>query len=223
MVRFFQFFVVVVIIFGTVSVAYAAFGVYQEGDSGQDIVAIQKQLIKLGYAVGSVDGDFGKNTAGAVKAFQKDNGLVVDGVIGAQTYKALMGRELVVSRDSSAVMPRRVIQTALRYTGVPYVFGGTTPDGFDCSGFVQFVFGNSGVVLPRTADLQYLVGQVVDFSRLQPGDLVFFTTYASGASHDGIYLGDGKFISATSSRGIAIDRLDSRYWATRYIGARRIL
>lgn len=223
MVRLFQVLVVFLIISGTVSVTYAAFEVYREGDYGQEITAIQKQLIKLGYSVGSVDGSFGKQTASAVKAFQKDNGLAADGVIGPQTYKALMGQEITVSRDSSAVIPRRVIQTALLYTGVPYVFGGTTPDGFDCSGFVQFVFSNSGIMLPRTADLQYQVGQTVAFSRLQPGDLVFFTTYAPGASHDGIYLGDGQFISATSSRGIAIDRLDSKYWGTRYIGARRIL
>src|SRR3546814_9149982 len=63
-----------------------------------------------------------------------------------------------------------------------------TPNGFDCSGFVQFVFGNNGISLPRTADQQFEMGQPVSYSRLQPGDLVFFSTYASGPSHSGIYL-----------------------------------
>jgi len=203
---------------GTLTCAAA----YHHGDQGQDIASIQAQLNALGYNAGSVDGDFGDATATAIANFQRDRGLDTDGVIGADTYRALMGREIETSRGGSSSV-RRVVQTSLSYQGVPYVFGGTTPNGFDCSGFTRYVFAQAGIYLPRSADEQYEVGRAVSYSRLQAGDLVYFSTYESGASHVGIYLGNGQFISATSSRGIAIARLDSGYWGDRYIGARRVL
>lgn len=197
---------------------------YHQGDQGQDIASIQGQLNALGYNVGSADGDFGEATANAISNFQRDRGLDVDGVIGMDTYRAIMGRDMEVSRsDNSSSIVRRIVQSSLRYQGIPYVFGGTTPNGFDCSGFTRYVFAQAGIYLPRSADEQYEVGRSVSYSRLQSGDLVYFTTYESGASHVGIYLGNGQFISATSSRGIAIARLDSGYWGDRYIGARRVL
>lgn len=205
---------------GTLPCAQAA---YHQGDQGQDIAAIQTQLNALGYNVGSADGDFGEATAKAVGNFQKDRGLEVDGVIGMETYRAIMGREIAVSRDSSSTLARRIVQASLRYQGVPYVFGGTSPNGFDCSGFTRYMFAQVGVQLPRAADEQYGLGQRVSYSRLQPGDLVYFTTYEAGASHVGIYLGNGQFISATSSRGIAIANMESGYWGDRYLGARRVL
>lgn len=205
---------------GTITCAAAAF---QQGDQGSEITSIQMKLNALGYNAGNVDGDFGEMTAEAVRAFQRDRGLEVDGVIGTQTYRVMMGREIPVSRgDFSTSMARRIVQSSLRYQGVPYVFGGTTPSGFDCSGFTRYVFAQAGVYLPRSADEQYEVGQAVSYGRLQPGDLVFFSTYEPGVSHVGIYLGNSQFISATSSRGIAIDRLDSGYWGSRYWGARRV-
>jgi peptidoglycan DL-endopeptidase LytE len=113
-----------------------------------------------------------------------------------------------------------MIAYAEKFIGVPYVWGGTSPDGFDCSGFVQYVFNHFGVQLPRTASDMYATGTPV--SSLQPGDLVFFSTYASGASHVGIYIGNNEFISATSSHGVSICNLnDPYYWGPRYIGARR--
>jgi len=205
---------------GMITTAEAA---YHQGDQSEDIASIQTQLNALGYNVGNVDGDFGTATAIAIANFQRDRGLETDGVIGLETYRALMGREMTVSRDSSSTLVRRVIQTALRYQGVPYVFGGTTPGGFDCSGFTRYVLAQVGVYLPRAADEQYEVGNHVSYSRLQSGDLVYFSTYEAGASHVGIYLGDGQFVSATSSRGIAIARMDGGYWGDRYIGARRVL
>ncbi|GBG56340.1 NLP/P60 [Sporomusaceae bacterium FL31] len=212
--------VILLMLVCTVSITYAS--AFEQGDQGQDVVAIQARLNTLGYEI-VADGDYGPATVNAVKAFQRDRGLESDGVIGSQTYRALMGREIPTSRDGSSVSVRRLTQTSFRYIGVPYMFGGTTPNGFDCSGFVQFVFGNNGISLPRTADQQFEMGQPVSYSRLQPGDLVFFSTYASGPSHSGIYLGDGKFISATSSRGVAVDLMESRYWGSRYVGARRVL
>jgi len=205
---------------GTLTNAEAA---YHQGDQGPDIASIQAQLNALGYSAGNADGDFGQATARAVERFQRDRGLANDSVIGAETYSAIMGRDIVVSRGgSSTSLVRRVVQAAMGYQGVPYVFGGTSPNGFDCSGFTRYIFAQAGIDLPRTADAQYEVGQNVSNGGLQTGDLVYFSTYEAGASHVGIYLGNGQFISATSSRGIAIARMDSGYWGDRYIGARRV-
>ncbi|WP_418626980.1 C40 family peptidase [Anaerosinus sp.] len=202
-----------------VSVVNAA--AFRAGDRGEEVAAIQRELVSLGYHV-SVDGDFGPATAAAVKSFQANYGLEADGLVGSATYRALMGREIPeVSRAGSTSLVRRIIQDSLQYIGVPYSFGGTTPSGFDCSGFVRYVFADSGVYLPRAADEQYTAGYQV--YNLQPGDLVFFSTYTYGASHSGIYLGDGKFISSTSSSGVRIDDLTTGYWGACYIGARRVL
>lgn len=213
--------VVFVLLFCAASITDAS-AAYREGDEGSDVMQIQSRLAALGYSV-EADGDFGPATTAVVEAFQRDRGLEADGLIGAVTFKALMGRDIPVSRDSSAAAVRRIIQAGLRFTGVPYVFGGTSPSGFDCSGFVRYVFASAGISLPRTADAQFDAGKPVSLSRLQPGDLVFYTTYAEGASHDGIYIGDGKFLHASSSRGVVVDSMDSSYWTARYYGARRIL
>jgi len=117
----------------------------------------------------------------------------------------------------------RVTHTALRYIGVPYVWGGTSFGGVDCSGFVYAVFEHNGIDVPRTADSQFEVGRPVSTRDLQPGDLVFFQTYAPGASHVGIYLGSGRFVHASASDGVRIDFLSMDYYASRYIGARRLI
>lgn len=222
MQKFFGFIVALCLFCGTATLSHAA-GTYEAGDQGEDVAAIQAQLNSLGFNVGTADGDFGSVTANAVKSFQKSRGLESDGVIGAETYRALMGRDIPASRDSSAASVRRIVQNAMRYRGVPYVFGGTSPGGFDCSGFTRYVFAQSGIYLPRMADEQFEVGRHVSSNHLQPGDLVFFSTYEAGASHSGIYIGDGRFISATSSSGVKVDSLDSSYWGPRYIGARRVM
>lgn len=118
---------------------------------------------------------------------------------------------------------RALVSTALEYTGAPYRNGGTDPSGFDCSGFVYYVFGRHGIQTPRQVRDQFRTGARVDRSRLRPGDLVFFTTVAPGASHVGIALGDGEFVHAPSSRGVVrVERLDSSYWSRRFVGARRV-
>ena len=116
-----------------------------------------------------------------------------------------------------------IIKTAEKYLKTPYRFGGESPKGFDCSGFVKFVYDKNGKKLPRTADVQYRTGQKVERTGLKPGDLVFFNTYAPGASHVGIYYGSGKFIHASTSKGVMISRLDEPYWKPRYLGARRVI
>ncbi|MFJ7977713.1 NlpC/P60 family protein [Peribacillus sp. NPDC096379] len=126
---------------------------------------------------------------------------------------------------AEAATEKDLISIAKSYLGVPYLTGGSTPSGFDCSGFLIYVFNKLGVSLPRTAAEQATVGKSVDKSSLQPGDLVFFKNTVSGKSgitHSGIYVGDNSFISATSSKGIAIVSLNNTYWAPKYTGAKRI-
>src|SRR5665648_187894 len=115
-----------------------------------------------------------------------------------------------------------IASIALRYIGVPYVYGGTTPSGFDCSGFTQYVFAKHGKSLPRVARDQAKSGTSVSFSHLKAGDLVFFSFAKNGvADHVGISVGNGEFINASSSKGVTIYTLGT-YWKSVYLGARRV-
>ena len=116
-----------------------------------------------------------------------------------------------------------VVATALGFLGVPYLNGGTDPSGFDCSGFVQYVFRRHGTQLPREVRDQYRTGLRVDVNEVKAGDLMFFKTVSRGASHVGIAIGDGQFVHAPSSRGVVrVERYDSLYWASRVVGASRV-
>ncbi|SEO85223.1 C40 family peptidase [Propionispora vibrioides] len=123
------------------------------------------------------------------------------------------------SVDSSGA---NIVNTAQKYMGVPYVWGGETPSGWDCSGFTRYVMKENGINLPRTAAEQFAVGTPVNKTNLQAGDLVFFTTYKPGASHVGFYMGNGKFIHASSAaKQVTISELADEYYTSHYIGARR--
>jgi len=115
-----------------------------------------------------------------------------------------------------------VTRSAHRFMGTPYVFGGTSEGGIDCSGFTMRVFMMNGIRLPRTADVQYSVGSPVGKGKEEAGDLVFFETYCPGPSHVGIYLGGGNFIHASSSRGVTVSNLSDSYFKNRYLGAKRV-
>ena len=126
----------------------------------------------------------------------------------------------------SARLPGDWRGMAMALLGTPYRYGGTTPAGLDCSGFVLQVFTPLGVRLPRVSADQAQVGQPVAAEELQPGDLVFFDTAGGGRiSHVGIYLGGDTFVSANSYQGkVSLDTLMAdRYWGPRYRGARRVL
>ncbi|WP_328755535.1 C40 family peptidase [Geomonas propionica] len=117
-----------------------------------------------------------------------------------------------------------ISQTAARYLGTPYRFGGDGADGIDCSSFVQQVFHANQIDLPRTAREQINVGSNVAPGELRKGDLVFFQTYAEYPSHVGIYLGDGKMIHASSGKGeVTISDMNSDYYRPRYLGAKRVI
>lgn len=107
--------------------------------------------------------------------------------------------------------------------GTPYVWGGTTTEGFDCSGFIQYIFKDLGVKLPRTTKEQAKEGIKVEKEDLRPGDLVFFNTDGNGISHAGIYMGDGLFGHSSVNKGAEISELAETYYAKRYVTARRIL
>lgn len=205
----------------SLSCAVTALASFQRGDDGQEVVAIQKRLVELSYSINNIDGDFGPETERAVKNFQADKGLEVDGIVGSATYRALMNREMLPNRSNSVV--RNVLRSAYSVIGTPYVFGGTTPYGFDCSGFTQYAFARAGVYLPRMADSQFYSGRQISMSQLRPGDLIFFTTYEPGASHVGIYVGDGNFIHAGTSTGVTVSSAFTGYWGARYYGACRVL
>ena len=118
----------------------------------------------------------------------------------------------------------KAIETARQQIGIPYKFGGFTPDkGFDCSGLVFYSFQQAGHALPRTAYAQLKYSKAIPRRHLSPGDLVFFRLFRSRVSHVGIYLGDNRFIHAPSTgKSVGIARLNSDYWRKRFAGARRI-
>lgn len=119
----------------------------------------------------------------------------------------------------------RLIQTARSQLGACYLPGGCSPaSGFDCSGFIQWVFLQQGISLPRQSRDQYQWGRQVNVDQLRRGDLVFFATDKRGVSHVGIYADDGRFIHCSSPKGgVREDKLSKGYWAEHYLGARRIL
>lgn len=117
----------------------------------------------------------------------------------------------------------QLISNAKTHLGSPYLFGGTSQEGFDCSGFSQEVFKQTGIEIPRTTGEQFEMGIAVKKEDLQKGDLIFFETIRKGPSHLGIYIGDNKFIHSSSSKGVSISKLDDPYyWGPRYLGARRV-
>ena len=159
---------------------------------------IQQEAIEAAYAAN------GSSSSGTTSRGTNDGG----GVAG--TVKVSGGAQQVLS-------------FAARFLGTPYVWGGTSPSpGFDCSGYIQYVYRNNGISLNRTSEQQFNNGVSVSRSELRPGDLVFFHTYSSGASHVGIYAGNNTMINS-SNGGVSYDDMSNSYWAARYLGARRVI
>ena len=133
--------------------------------------------------------------------------------------------ETPADNPAATISGSEIVSLAQQYLGVPYVYGGSSPSGFDCSGFTMYIFAQVGVKLPHGATSQLSYGASVSRSELQPGDLVFFQDYGAVASHVGIYIGGDQFIHASSSSGnsrcVTVSSLAESYYANHYYTARR--
>jgi peptidoglycan endopeptidase LytE len=119
---------------------------------------------------------------------------------------------------------RRIVDTAMTYIGVPYSRGGSSPRGFDCSGFSSYVYKKNGIRLERTARGQFQRGERIQLRNARAGDLVFFDISGGNISHVGIYIGGGEFVHAPSSgKTVRTDAINEPYWKTRYYGIVRYM
>ncbi|WP_088008504.1 C40 family peptidase [Indiicoccus explosivorum] len=144
-------------------------------------------------------------------------------IIWVIVFALILSAAPLLPKKASAATPDEIASYAQQFLGTPYRFGGTTPSGFDCSGYIRYVFNHFGISLPRTSAEQAGVGTAVSKSDLQKGDLVFFAnTYKPGISHTGIYIGNGNVISAESD-GVSISNINTNpYWGPKYATARRL-
>jgi peptidoglycan hydrolase-like protein with peptidoglycan-binding domain len=176
-----------------------------------------------------VDGVYGPISRAAVRAYQARHGLIVDGIVGPKTLGHLGirrggGHSHGSGNGASAPAPssrgERVVAIAKRYLGIPYRWGGASPGtGFDCSGFVMYVYAKVGVSLPHNAAAQYRYGRSVSRANLAPGDLVFF----NGLGHNGIYVGSGRFIHSPHTGDVVkISSIHDSWYASTWVGARRV-
>lgn len=164
--------------------------VMQYGSRGDAVKQLQGNLIYLGYLNDVADGIFGAKTQAAVMLYQKTNGLGADGIVGSATNKAI---------QKEVLLTISVLNNAYALMGIPYVYGGSTTAGFDCSGFTQYVYKKAGITIPRVSYEQAAAGKTVSYAKMRPGDLVCFN---SPVSHVGIYIGNGKFIHASTGAGV---------------------
>jgi cell wall-associated NlpC family hydrolase len=116
-----------------------------------------------------------------------------------------------------------IVGTALSLRGTPYRNGGSDLRGFDCSGFVWYVFAQHGIRVARTVGEQFREGVPIDVSAIEAGDLLFFATDSTAVSHVAMAIGGDSFVHAPSARGeVRVERLGAAYWSSRFVGARRI-
>ncbi|MCM3726880.1 NlpC/P60 family protein [Neobacillus cucumis] len=148
------------------------------------------------------------------------NNLATDTIQVGQVLMVSATTSSTTAPETTVSKVQMVINEANKYIGTPYLWGGNTPAGFDCSGYTSYVFAKVGITIPRTAATQW--SGLTPVSNPNPGDLVFFETYAPGPTHVGIYLGNNKFIQAGSS-GVSIADLTNIYWKPRYLGARTVI
>jgi peptidoglycan DL-endopeptidase LytE len=156
----------------------------------------------------------------SVTQLKSINNLTSDTIRVGQVLKVSSAAATLPAPQTTVSKAQMVINVANKYIGTPYLWGGNTPAGFDCSGYTKYVFEQVGISIPRTAATQW--SGLKPVSTPNPGDLVFFETYAPGPTHVGIYLGNNKFIQAGSS-GVSIADMTNTYWKPRYLGARTVL
>lgn len=194
---------------------------------GEAVSQLQKDLKTLGFMDIDPTGYFGEITRAAVIEFQAKTGLEQDGIAGKLTIGKI---ESLLKREKTAYKAGRsgadIISYARKFLGTKYKWGGSTPNGFDCSGYVKYVFNKFGISLSRNSRSQAKNGTYVKKANLKPGDLVFFDTNGgkNRINHVGIYIGSGKFIHASSShKKVVISTLSSGFYSRNYMTARRVL
>jgi cell wall-associated NlpC family hydrolase len=183
---------------------------------------IQSQLAARRNLLSSIRGEIQRMKA-AEAAQQRQLAAAAQSRLAGQTTPSVSGVGVGASTpEGSTIAPPNVhggvVGIAMQYLGVPYVWGGSSPRGFDCSGLVVYVFAQIGVSLPHSTYALWNVGSAVSRDQLQPGDLVFF----SGLGHMGIYIGGGQFIHAPHTGDVVKISSMSGYYASAYVGARRV-
>jgi N-acetylmuramoyl-L-alanine amidase len=202
--------------------------VLKNGTTGASVTQLQSDLKKLGFMSIEPTGYYGNVTRTAVTRFQKKYGLKSDGIAGSKTLgkiSSLRGKSAAVSRGITDTA-ESMISYAKRFLGVNYVWGGTTPEGFDCSGFIKYVYKHFGISLNRVSSAQAAQGVSVKKSNLLPGDLVFFDTNGghNHINHVGMYIGGGQFIQASSEQsGVVISSLTDGFYARSFMKAKRVV
>lgn len=197
----------------------------KSGMRHSDVKELEQVLEDKGYFTNKPNNKFGNDTKKAVIKTQKEHDIKANGIVGKSTYKALGINapkvKMASVEEESTNLADQLVKEAKKYLGVPYAWGGSSPNGFDCSGFLNYVFDKgSDINLPRTVSEIYKEGTKV--SKPEVGDIVFFETYKPGASHAGIYIGNDQFIHSSSSKGVSITSMDNSYWSKRYLGAKSI-
>lgn len=198
----------------------------KEGDNGDKVVEIQEKLKNLDIYKTEINSIYDHATVAAVLDFQKANALPQTGIVDSATLIKLntaSGKKIADRASASRrLVNSKAVDYAKKYLGVPYKWGASSGKAFDCSGFSLYIMKKFNVNLERTASGQFQSGMKVAKDELQPGDLVFFSTYKKGPSHVGMYIGDNKFIHASSGVDhVTITDLDTSYYKRRYLGARR--
>ncbi|MGM8211574.1 C40 family peptidase, partial [Virgibacillus sp. W0430] len=214
------------------------------GLHSEDVKIVQQSLYYFGYYEANIDGIYGPLTKKALELAEEEHGIELTNRVTKQSLTSLYEandekekekalnttvketkieaaeKEVKQASVSGVGNQSGIIQEARAYIGTPYVWGGESPGGFDCSGYIHFVYKQQNRTIPRTVSDIWNFATPVDTPSV--GDLVFFQTYKKGPSHMGIYLGNGTFIHAGESRGVEVSNMNNSYWKTRYIGAKRI-
>lgn len=209
--------------------------VLKEGSKGEDVKLLQEGLKALGFLDSEeINNTYCSEVKKAVSNFQATYNLKVDGLAGRDTFntlsKVLKGEikqaspKTASSEKEESGKASQIVAEAKAHLGKPYRFGANGANSFDCSGFTSYVYKQNGVSIPRTTTSQASAGSKVSRSNLKVGDLVIFSnTYKKGPSHAGIYIGDSKFIHASSGgKGVTTSSLNDGYYNSRFSYGRRV-
>lgn len=198
----------------------------KKDDTGEKVVEIQKMLKAYGLLDATATGTYGEKTEKAVIDFQMKFGMPQTGIVDSMTFMKLQSVSNTGLSDraseSRVKTNSKLVDFAKKLQGTRYVWGASSPKGFDCSGFTSYVLKNFGVNLDHQASKQFNTGTKVERSKLWPGDLIFFQTGRASVGHVGIYIGNDNFIHAsTSKKKVVVEDLSQYSKYSKYIGARR--